>query len=112
MSVRVLVLYLRGRVDDAPNDPSPEWPFKEALCQITGLQELHMDVISESTPEQITTFVKEMRSKMVVGGEQTGSEGFRLGLRSMASIPWTANNPRNSLLTKSNIPDMERHYCY
>ena len=112
MSVRVLVLYFRGRVDDAPNDPSPEWPFKEALCQITGLQELHMDVISESTPEQITTFVKEMRSKMVVGGEQMGSEGFRLGLRSMASIPWTANRPGNSLLTKPNIPDMERHYCY
>lgn len=107
MSVRVLVLYVRGRVDGAPEFEHPEWPFKEWLCQITGLHELHMDVISESTVEDITAFAKEMLSKMVVGGDQTGSKGFRTGRRSMASIKRTAEAPPNSLLTSSNIPDIE-----
>lgn len=107
MSVRVLVLYLRGRTDEAPEHNFPDFPWKEWLCKITGLQELHMDIIGESTHKQNVAFVKEMRSKMVVGGEQMGTEDFVLGQRSMPCIPWTIEEPGNSLLTSSKYPEME-----
>ena len=75
MSLRVLVVYIRGRTDDAREYRRPDLPWREWLYQITGLQELHMDIINESTDEQNIAFVKQMRRKMVVGGEQTGTEG-------------------------------------
>lgn len=107
MSVRVLVLYLRGRTDEAPEHNFPDFPWKEWLWKITGLQELHMDIIGESTHEQNIAFVKEMRSKMVVGGEQMGTEDFVLGQRSMLCIPWMIEERGNSLLTSSKYPDIE-----
>ena len=110
MSIRVLVLYIRGRTDDAPKYPLPDLPWKECICEITGLQELHMDIISESTHEQNIAFVKQMRSKMVVGGEQMGTEDFLLGKRSMPSVSWTIRQPANSLLTGSKYPDVEEDF--
>ena len=107
MSIRVLVLYLRGRTDEAPEHNFPNFPWKEWLCKITGLQELHTDIIGESTHEQNIAFVKEMRSKMVVGGEQMGTEDFVLGKRDMPCISFTMPEPGNSLLTSSKYPEME-----
>lgn len=107
MSVRVLVLYLRGRVDEAPEYNYSDFPWKEWLCKVTGLRELHMDLIGESTHEQNIAFAKEMRSKMVVGGEQMGTEDFVLGKRSMPCIWWTIETPGNSLRTSSRIPEMD-----
>ncbi|CAF9936511.1 hypothetical protein IMSHALPRED_010790 [Imshaugia aleurites] len=112
MSVRVLVLYIRARVCDHPNRNWSEVPWKEVLYQITGLQELHYDIISESTTEELIAFVKQMRSKMVVGGEHMGTDDFKLGRRSMPNIEFTAKHPCNSLITKSGLTDMEGYYCY
>ena len=111
MSVRVLVLYIRGRTDDARMFRLPDLPWKEWLCEITGLQELHMDIINESTDEQNIAFVQQMRSKMVVGGEQMGTEGFVLGKRPLPALKWTIKHPCNSLLTSLNYPDMEESFC-
>lgn len=110
LSLRTLVLYVRGRTDDARNYHKPDLPWREWLYQMTGLQELHMDIISESTHDQSIAFVKQMRSKMVVGGEQTGTDGFILGQRSMSTLEWTITHPANSLCTSSRYPDMES-YC-
>ena len=112
MSVRILVLYIRGRTDDARKEHSPDLPWREWLCEITGLQELHMDIISENTDEQSIAFVQQMRSKMVVGGEQMGTEGFVLGKRSIPSLKWTVREPANSLLTSSEYPDMDEIVCF
>ena len=111
MSVRVLVLYIRGRTDDARRYRLPDQPWKEWLCKITRLQELHIDIIGDSTDEENIAFVQQMRSKMVVGGEQMGTEGFVLGKRSIPEVEWANGYPRNSLLTSLNIPDMEENYC-
>ena len=111
MSVRVLVLYIRGRTVDARMHPSPDLPWKESLCKITGLQELHMDIIGDSTDEQHIAFVQQMRSKMVVSGKESGTEGFVLGKRSMPAIHWTIEKPCNSLLTSTEYPDMEESFC-
>ena len=111
MSVRVLVLYIRGRTDDAPTYWLPDLPWKEWLCKIIGLQELHVDIIGESTDEQNTTFVQQMRSKMVVGGEQMGTERFVLGKRSIPALEWTIEEPCNTLLTSLQYPDMEENFC-
>lgn len=112
MSVRVLVLYIRGRVGDDLDCDYSDLPWKQWLYQITGLQELHKDIISESKTEEIMAFVKQMRSKMVVGGEHMGTDDFKLGRRSMIYIKWTIESPGNSLITKSGFSDMEGHYCY
>lgn len=106
ISVRVLVLYIRGRTDDARTYRLPDLPWKEWLWKITGLQELHVDIISESTDEQNTEFVRQMRSKMVVSGEQMGTEGFVLGKRSIPALEWTIADPCNSLLTSSEYPKL------
>lgn len=111
MSLRVLVLYIRGRTDDAPRLSKPNLPCKELLFQITGLQELHMDIIGESTHEEHINFVKHLRSKMVVGGEQMGTEDFVLGEREIPCLKWTIGDPCNSLLTTSKYPDMEENFC-
>lgn len=37
-----------------------------------------MDIISESTTEQNFAFVKQMRSKIIVGGEQIETDGLSL----------------------------------
>ena len=71
-----------------------------------------MDIISESTIEEMITFVKQMRSKMVVGGENMGTDDFKSGRRSMINIEWTAKWPCNSLITTSGLPDMEDYYNY
>ena len=110
MSVRVLVLYIRARTDDARTFPMPDLPCKEWLCTITGLQELHMDIINQSTDEQNIAFVQQMRSKMVVGGEQMGTEGFVLGKRPLPALKWTIKHPCNSLLTSLDYPDMEESF--
>ena len=112
MSVRILVLYIRGRIDDAHKEHSRDLPWREWLCKITGLQELHMDIISENTDEQNIAFVQQMRSKMVVGGEQMGTEGFVLGKRSIRSLKWTIREPGNSLLTSSEYPNMDKIVCF
>ena len=94
MSVRVLVLQIRGRIDDqiplsiiaAPADVTcGEW-----LCKITGLQKLHMDIYTDSTEEEIGSFVKQVRSKMVVGGDQMGSEGFVFSSKYKHSDTWAS----------------------
>ena len=69
-----------------------------------------MDIISESTDGQSIAFVKQMRSKMVVGGEQMGTDGLILGQRSMSTLEWTITHPANSLCTSPRYPDMES-YC-
>ena len=101
LSLHVLVLYIRGRTDDLGSSKLPDLPWKEQLWKITGLQELHMDIISRNNDERNTAFVKLMRSKMVVGGEQMGTEGFIYGKRSMACIQLTIDNPMYSLHTTS-----------
>ena len=111
MSVLVLVLYIRGRTDDARTYRLPDLPWKEWLCKIIGLRVLHMDIIGESTDEQNITFVRQMRSKMVVGGEQMGTEGFVLGKRPVPALEWTIADPCNSLLTSLEYPDMEESFC-
>ena len=112
MSVRVLVLYIRGRTDDARTFRLPDLPWKEWLCKITGLQELHVDIIGDSTDEQNIAFVQQMRSKMVVGGEQMGTEGFVLGKRSIPEFEWTITDPCNSLLTSLEYPKLlQENFC-
>ena len=106
MSVRVLVLYIRGRIDHSDNERLPGMPWKDWLCKITGLEELHMDIIGDSTSEETTAFVREMRDRMVVGGEHIGTDNFVLGKRPMPNIEWTIEEPANSLLTSPNIVDM------
>ncbi len=106
MSVRVLVLYIRGRIDHPDHYRLPDMPWKDWLCKITGLEELHTDIIGESTSEETIAFVKEMRSRMVVGGEHIGTDSFVLGQRSTPHIDWTIKEPANSLLTSPNIVDM------
>lgn len=69
-----------------------------------------MDIISESTDGQSIVFMNQMRSKMVMGGEQMGTDGFILGQRSMSTLEWTITHPTNSLCTSSRYPDMES-YC-
>ena len=108
LSLRVLVLYIRGRTDDKGSSRLPPW--KEQIWKITGLQELHMDIISMDSDERNTAFVKLLRSKMVVGGEQMGTEGFIYGKRPMACIEWTIRKPMNLLHTTSKYPDMEEHF--
>ncbi|KAF6240733.1 hypothetical protein HO173_001406 [Letharia columbiana] len=112
MSVRVLVLYIRERTDDTPGYRLPYLPWKEWLYKITRLHELHMDIVSEDTSEEIIAFVRQLRSKMVVGGEQVGTESFTLGRRSIPSVSWTARDPPNSLATGSTLPDMEENHCW
>ena len=72
-----------------------------------------MDIINESTDDQNTAFVRQMRSKMVIGGgEQMGTvEGFVLGKRSIPALEWTVEDPCNSLLTSLGYPDMEGNFC-
>ena len=111
MSVRVLVLYIRGRTEDARTYLLPDLPWKESLCKITGLQELHMDIVNESTDEQNIAFVQQMRSKMVVSGKESGTEGFVLGKRSMPAVHWSIEKPCNSLLTSTEYPDIEESFC-
>ncbi len=106
MSVRVLVLYIQGRIDHPDNYRLPDMPWKDWLCKITGLEELHMDIIGENTSEETIAFVKEMRSRMVVGGQHIGTGKFVLGQRSTPHIDWTIKEPANSLLTSPNIVDM------
>ena len=105
LSVRVLVLYLRGRTDDALERPFSEVPWKEWLCKMNGLQELHIDIASSSTDEESLALIKHLRSNMVVGGEQLGTEGFKIGRR-----PGEWQKFENTLTTSSNIPDLEENY--
>ena len=92
-----------------------EWqglPWKESLGRITGLQELHMDIFNWNTDEQNSAFVKEMRSRMVVGGEQMGTEDFTLGELDDPSFLWLNGISANSLLTTSRYTDMEENHDY
>ena len=107
LSLRVLVLYIRGRLDDSPDHQRNERPWKVWLSQVTGLQELHMDIITSSTHEETIAFVKHMRSRMVVGGEQVGTEDFKLRQRPSISLGWTARLPCISLVTHPDVPDIE-----
>ena len=107
LSLRVLVLYIRGRLDDSPDHQRNERPWKEFLSQVTGLQELHMDIITCSTHEETIAFVKHMWSRMVVGGDQMGTEDFILRQRPSISLGWTARLPCISLITHPNVPDIE-----
>ena len=111
MSVRVLVLYIRGRTDDAHICGLPDRPFKESLCKITGLQKLHLDIIGDSTDNENIAFAQQLRSRMVVGGGQMGTQGFVLGKRYIPTLDWTIEEPCNSLLTSLDILDMEEDYC-
>ena len=106
MSVRVLVLYIRGTIGHHDTYRLPDMPWKDWLSKITGLEELHMDIIGDSTSEETIAFVREMRSRMVVGGEHTRTDNFVLGQRSTPGIEWTIEKPANSLLTSPNIVDM------
>ena len=106
MSVRVLVLYLRGRIDHPDGYHLPDMRWKDWLFKITGLEELHLEIIGFNTSEEIIAFVKEMRSRMVVGGEHIGTGNFVLGQRSVPGVEWTIKKPGNSLLTSPNIVDM------
>lgn len=71
-----------------------------------------MGIVSENTSEEIIASVQQLRSKMMVGGEQMGTESFTLGRRSMPSVSWTARDPPNSLATVSTLPDMEENHCW
>lgn len=75
--------------------------------KITGLQELHLDVITDSTNEQNVAFVKLLRSQMVIGGEQMGTEDFVIGQRQMVCL---SKRLWNSLKTTARYPEMEEHY--
>ncbi len=107
LSLRVLVLYIRGRTDDALDHRLPELRWKEKIMKITGLQELHLDVITDSTNEQNVAFVKLLRSQMVIGGEQMGTEDFVIGQRQMVCL---SKRLWNSLKTTARYPEMEEHY--
>lgn len=110
VSIRVLVLYIRGRLDDAAgNYRWSELPWKEwiyTIADLRPLQELHFDIASQSTNEENINFVKQMRSKMVAGGDQMGTEGFTLGRRRLPGMHWSCN----TLSTSSNVPNMEENY--
>ena len=112
MSVRVLVLYIRGRTDDALEYPFSEMPWRQWLCMMNGLQELHIDIATESTDEQNIALVKHLRSKMVVGGEQLGTEGFTLARGKIKNLGRTAKSVLNLLSTSSKIPNLEENYCF
>lgn len=109
MSLRVLVLYIRGRTDDAPEYRFSGWPWREwlySIAELRPLRELRLDIVNESTHEQNIAFAKQMRSKMMVGSEQMGTEGFTVGRR-QSPYPWGVSN---TLTISSNIPDMEENY--
>ena len=112
LSIRVLILYIRGRTDDAPEYRYSELPWREWLCKMNGLQELHIDIATKSTDEQNIALVKHLRSKMVVGGEQMGTEGFTLTRRRIPNLGWCAGEVLNILSTSSRIPDMEENYRF
>ena len=48
LSLRVLVLYVRGTVTDAPMPAymTPKVRWREEIMKVTGLEELHFDIIS------------------------------------------------------------------
>lgn len=46
LSIRVLVLYIRGRIDDAPSYHSPDLPWRKWLYKMNGLQKLDLDIAS------------------------------------------------------------------
>ena len=107
LSLRVLVLYIRGRTDDALGYNARKLPWKEEIMKISGLQELHLDIITSSTNEESTVFVTLLRSKMVIGGEQMGTEDLIFGLRQFAP---DGNRWWNSVKTTTRYSDMEEHY--
>ena len=112
LSVRVLVLYIRGRTDDALELPYSELPWREWLCKMNGLQELHIDIATKSTDAQNIALVKHLRSKMVVGGEQLGTEDFTLARGNIKNLGCTSDSVLNLLSTSSAIPNLEENYCF
>ena len=107
LSVRVLVLYIRGTIHypDTYHLLS-EMPWKDWLCKVNGLEMLHMDIIGTNSREEQVTFVKEMRSRMMVGGEHTGTENFVFKERKIPGMELNLITPLNSLLTSPDIVDM------
>ena len=112
LSVRVLVLYIRGRTDDAPRYRWSELPWRDWLCKMNGLQELHIDIATESTDEQNLALVKHLRSRMVVGGEQMGTEGFTLTRGRIPNLGWCQDEVLNLLTTSPNIPNLEENFHF
>lgn len=112
LSVRVLVLYIRGRTDDALEYRSSEYPWREWLCKMNGLQALHLDIANKSTNGQNIAFVKHLRSRMVVGGDQLATEGLTLTQRNIPNLGYCQNKVLNLLTTSPNIPNMEENYCF
>ena len=111
LSIRVLVLYIRGRTDDAL-----EWlyfvdyPWRDWLYKMNGLQKLDIEIAGTSTHEAHLALAKQMRSKMVLGGEQLGIEGITLGQRSLKRYEGTIDEPVNSISSSADILDLEESY--
>lgn len=112
LSVRVLVLYIRGRTDDALDHRWSDLPWRDWLCKINGLQELHIDIATQSTDEQNLELVKHLQSRMVVGGDQLGTEGFTLTRRKIPNLGWCQDLVLNILTTSPNIPNLEENFCF
>ena len=85
LSIRVLVLYIRGRTDDAPLFRFSDRPRRDWLCEMNGLRKLDIDIAGLSTHEENIALAKHMRSKMVLGGEQMGIEDVILSQRKLKS---------------------------
>lgn len=110
LSIRVLHLYIRGRTDDASTRIMPDLPWRDWLYKMNGLRKLEIDIAGESTHEENIALVKQMRTKMVLGGEQMGVEGITLGVRPLKYIAWTEYEPPNRLTTSPEILDLEDNY--
>ncbi|CAD6583069.1 MAG: hypothetical protein ASARMPREDX12_001161 [Alectoria sarmentosa] len=111
LSVRVLVLYIRGRTDDAPSYDSSDYPWRDWLYKMNGLRKLEIDIANESTHEANVALVKQMRSKMVLGGEQMEMKGITVGQRPPQYTEWTVDDELiNTLSTSAEILDLEENY--
>lgn len=112
LSVRILVLHIRGRTDDALEHRHSEMPWREWLCKMDKLQELHIDIATRSTHEQNIALVQHLRSNMVVGGEQLGTEGFTLARGKIKNLGATSDEVLHLLSTSSYIPNLEDSFCF
>ncbi|CAF9935561.1 hypothetical protein IMSHALPRED_010278 [Imshaugia aleurites] len=110
LSIRVLVLYIRGRTDDVPSYPLADLPWRDWLFEMNGLQRLDIDIKGMSTHEENVALAEQMRSKMVMGGEKMGTEGFMTGRRPLKYYEWTAHEHVNTLSTSAGVPDLEDSY--
>ena len=78
---------------------------------MNGLRKLEIDIANESTHEANVALVKQMRSKMVLGGEQMEMKGITVGQRPPQYTEWTVDDELiNTLSTSAEILDLEENY--